>query len=147
MTKRLTVALAATAILAQCGGDNPVGPSDLFGSSYVPSVACTGKWKLDDGEHDFEFRVVNNIDRPRSLHTFRFDYRQDSGDAWILEGTRSHVSGALSYVHLPLFESLSSPPFEWRARACPAGTSPCSDWSEVVRWTVRSCAFIKGGDE
>ena len=147
MTKRLTLALATTAILAQCGGDNPVGPSDLSVQVYVPSVACTGKWKLDDGEHDFEWRVLNNIDRPRALDRFRFQYRQDSGDAWILDSGTSLVSGALSYKHLPLFESLSSPPFEWRARACPAGASPCSDWSETVRWTVRSCAFIKGGDE
>ena len=120
----------------------------------MPSVGCTGEWKLDDGEHDFRFRVLNNIDRPRSLSNFRFQYRQDLGHDWILKtgssgssGTRVFVPGATSYVHLPLFESLSSPPFDWRAKACSQAPIQCSDWSEAVRWTVRSCAFIKTGDD
>ena len=117
--------------------------SRSLGTDYTPQVACTGRYRPNlDGSWTFTWRILNNQQRPPEHQVFRFQYRQNSTIPWV-NGTASGVPlyANESNVTLPLFQGMSSSPFEWRTRSCRDGSDNlCSDWSNTVQWTVASCA-------
>ena len=119
---------------------------------YTPSLACTGRYsQRTSGDLSFEVRILNNAQRPASHEAFQQQYRPDASQPWTTRSTIAIVpkSFSASNYSTPLFTSLSSPPFQWRARSCPrrAQTSDaCSNWSNTINWTVASCASRTGSD-
>ena len=108
---------------------------------YSPRMACTGRyWYRDNGTVSFEAIVLNNNQRPADHLYLQHQYRVNQSYEWTLDGF-AIVSGDSSGFSVPLFTDLSSRPFEWQARSC-ADTYgvECSKWSNIVYWTVSSCA-------
>ena len=109
---------------------------------YTPSIACTGRYHYRRGEWSFSIRISNDAQRPPGYNTFDFQYRSTPIEPWITHDMSSIISRGyyiVANLTLPLFQGLSSPPFEWRARACPPD-GLCTDWSDTIYWTVSSCA-------
>ena len=80
---------------------------------------------------------------------FQQQYRPDASHSWTTSSTSTVI--LLNWSHsnfsTPLFSSLSSSPFQWRARSCPAHTrsdNRCSNWSNTIDWTAASCASRTG---
>ena len=118
------------------------------GGSYTPSVACTGRfWFTNDGI-SFEVLILNNDARPPDHVGFQQQYRPEASRPWTKKSTLSVFSGNASGFSNPLFTSVSSPPFQWRARSCPyrpRTDEACSNWSNVIDWTAASCASTRVG--
>lgn len=116
---------------------------------YTPSMACTGRYSYrDSGAITFTVRVLNYGQGPPEHELLQLQYRPDVSGTWV---TKSSFSGfaPTQNISLPLFTSLSSPPFQWRARSCPRSsqnTRACSNWSNTVDWTVASCASRTDSD-
>ena len=113
---------------------------------YKPNMTCTGRyWTRRTGRLSFEVRIVNNDQRPADHVVFQHQYRTGASIPWVTSPELSSVRlDATSYGNaVPLFTSVSSPPFRWRARSCPVAAQTddvCSDWSNVIEWTAASCA-------
>ena len=116
---------------------------------YTPSMACTGRYWQSSSGLSFEVRIVNSAQRPSDFTRFTSQYRRDASRSWTTNPTGSIVGLEVSAfgVSPPLFTGPSSPPFQWRARACPSGGqySLCSQWSNVINWTAESCARTEVG--
>ena len=114
------------------------------GEDYTPSMACTGRyWYTNSGGISFEVRILNNYQRPASHEVFQQQYRPDAFRPWTTKSSLSLVSGDTSGFSTPLFTSVSSAPFQWRARSCPRSAQTddvCSNWSNIINWTAASCA-------
>ena len=120
---------------------------DVPGTDYTPSMACTGRYWYHSGGISFEVRILNNEERPAAHEVFRQQYRRDASHPWTTDGG-ARVIGSTSGFSTPLFTSPSSPPFQWRARSCPAGTETdraCSNWSNIINWTAARCASTRSG--
>ena len=121
------------------------------GADYAPNVACTGRyWYRDDGKVSFEVRILNNDRRPESHVAFRQQYRSDASTPWTTASGQAliPVDSSTSGFSTPLFTGISSPPFQWRARACPRQRQSdvvCSNWSNIINWTAASCASTRVG--
>ena len=119
-------------------------------SDYTPSMACTGRYSYSDSNgFSFEVRILNNDQRPAEHVVFQQQYRPDASHSWTTSSTSTVL--LLNWSHsnfsTPLFSSLSSSPFQWRARSCPAHTrsdNRCSNWSNTIDWTAASCASRTG---
>lgn len=86
--------------------------------------------------------AYHNGQRPAN-DAFQQQYRRDAARPWTTDSGRALISGDTSGFSGPLFTGLSSPPFQWRARSCPwptSNSSVCSNWSNVINWSVASCA-------
>ena len=112
-------------------------------------MACTGRyWFTDSGGISFEARVLNNDRRPPGHEGFQQQYRPEASRPWTLKSTLSRFGGSTSGFSNPLFTSVSSPPFQWRARSCPLRVrtdDTCSNWSNIIDWTAASCASTRVG--
>ena len=128
--------------------------ADIAGDPYTPSMACTGRYSYpNSGGISFEVRILNNDQRPPSHRVFQEQYRPDASHVWATD--RGRYRG-LTYIprgssksnfSTPLFTSVSSPPFQWRARSCPLerqNNRACSNWSNIIDWTAASCAARTG---
>ena len=125
--------------------------SSIDRSSYVPNLACTGRWWHSSSGRSFEVQILNNQERMEDDTLFQSQYRSTSSLPWTTKRGFSRVRQSIdrSGYSTPLFDSLHSPPFQWRARTCPqyAQTDEtCSDWSNVINWTVTSCAARQVGN-
>ena len=115
-------------------------------SSYVPNLACTGRyWYKSSGGLSFEVQILNNQERTEDDTLFQSQYRSNSSFPWTTHRSFARVGQSTdrSGYSTPLFNSLHSPPFQWRARTCPQyapSNETCSDWSNVINWTVTNCA-------
>ena len=121
-------------------------------SSFVPSLACTGRWWYSTSGQSFEIQILNNQERRSESDTlFQSQYRANSALPWTTKRSlaRVRLSTDRSGYSTPLFDGLSSAPFQWRARTCPQysqSDATCSDWSNIVNWTVTSCAVRQVGN-
>ena len=111
-------------------------------TSYVPNVACTGRYSMNSSRTSFEVMILNNYQRSREYEIFKQQYRANGNQAWVSKSGNSIVPWEFSQssYSVPLFSGPNSLPFEWRVRACSNTDLACSDWSNVVHWTVASCA-------
>lgn len=114
---------------------------------YTPNMACTGRyWYRNSGGISFEVRILNNDQRPESHDVFQQQYRPDASHSWTTRSSLALVRRDRSGFSTPLFTSVSSPPFQWRARSCPRHQQSdrlCSDWSNIIDWTAASCASTR----
>ena len=121
------------------------------GGDYTPSMACTGRYwyaASNAGIPNFEVRILNNDQRPQSHAVFQQQHRPDASHSWTTRSTLALVRGERFGLSTPLFTSVSSPPFQWRARSCPRHQQSdhlCSDWSNIINWTAPSCASTRVG--
>lgn len=116
----------------------PTGPD-----SYVPSMACTGRYWRSSSGLSFEVRILNNGQRPSAHDAFQSQYRRDASRPWTTKSSVALVRQDSSGFSTPLFTSTSSPPFQWRARSCPLfqpTDRSCSAWSNTINWTAATCA-------
>ena len=93
-------------------------------------------------------RILNNDRRPTNHQVFRKQHRPDASHQWTTSSNISIVSGDTSGFSTPLFTSVSSPGFQWRARSCPLRVrtdDTCSNWSNIIDWTAASCASTRVG--
>lgn len=113
------------------------------GADYTPNMACTGRYWYTNSGISFEVRILNNDRRPANHEVFQQQYRRDASRPWTTKSSLALVLGNTSGFSTPLFTSVSSPPFQWRARSCPRQRQTdnvCSNWSNIINWTAASCA-------